>query len=113
MGRAIGHLIDNAIAATPAGGRILVELSRHNPQGQAGKSDDRARIVVSDNGAGMDSAALARALSGIKVSADGKRVERRQGIGLPLARQIVEAHSGSLELISELGQGTTAIVDLP
>jgi signal transduction histidine kinase len=113
LGRAIGHLIDNAIAATPAGGRILVELSRHNPQGQAGKSDDRARIVVSDNGAGMDSAALARALSGIKVSADGKRVERRQGIGLPLARQIVEAHSGSLELISELGQGTTAIVDLP
>ena len=107
LGRAIGHLIDNAIAATPAGGRVLVELS---PVGKAG--DARARIVVSDNGPGMDAAALARALGGIKVSADGKTVERRQGIGLPLARQLIEVHGGSLELMSEPGQGTAAIVTL-
>lgn len=104
LGRAIGHLIDNAIAATPEGGRILVELGVHK---------GRARLVISDNGAGMDAATLARALEGIKVSADGKGVERRQGLGLPLARQLIEAHGGTLELISELGQGTAAIVDLP
>ncbi len=104
LGRAIGHLLDNAIAATPGGGRILVELSRKKT---------RAQIVVSDNGPGMDAAALARALGGLKVSSDGKTVERRQGIGLPLARQLIEAHGGSLELHSEPGQGTAAIVDLP
>ena len=104
LGRAIGHLIDNAIAATPEGGRILVELGVHK---------GRARLVISDNGAGMDAATLARALEGIKVSADGKGVERRQGLGLPLARQLIEAHGGTLELISEPGQGTAAIVDLP
>jgi signal transduction histidine kinase len=104
LGRAIGHLLDNAVIATPAGGRLLVELS-----GQKGK----ARIVISDNGAGMDPATLARALEGIKVSADGKGVERRQGLGLPLARQLIEAHGGSLELLSEPGQGTAAIVELP
>lgn len=104
LGRAIGHLIDNAIAATPEGGRILVELGVHK---------GRARLVISDNGAGMDAATLARALEGIKVSADGKGVERRQGLGLPLARQLIEAHGGALELISEPGQGTAAIVDLP
>ena len=104
LGRAIGHLIDNAIAATPEGGRILVEL---------GVRKGRARLVISDNGAGMDAATLARALEGIKVSADGKGVERRQGLGLPLARQLIEAHGGTLELISEPGQGTAAIVDLP
>ncbi|MDE2436969.1 MAG: PAS-domain containing protein [Sphingomonadales bacterium] len=104
LGRAIGHLIDNAIAATPRGGRILVELS-----GRKGK----AQIVVSDNGPGMDSATLARALEGIKVSADGKTVERRQGLGLSLARQLIEAHGGALQLLSEPGQGTAAIVELP
>ena len=104
LGRAIGHLIDNAVAATPGGGRVLIELS-----GRKGK----ARVVISDNGAGMDAATLARALEGIKVSADGKGVERRQGLGLPLARQLIEAHGGGLQLMSEPGQGTAAIVELP
>lgn len=104
LGRAIGHLLDNAIAATPSGGRVLVELGAHK---------GKARIVISDNGAGMDAATLARALEGIKVSADGKGVERRQGLGLPLARQLIEAHGGTLQLMSEPGQGTAAIVELP
>ena len=104
MARAIGHLIDNAMAATPNGGRVLVEVGGHK---------GKARVVISDNGAGMDPATLARAIEGIKVSADGKGVERRQGLGLPLARQLIEAHGGTLELHSEIGQGTAAIVELP
>ena len=108
LARALGHVLDNAIAATPAGGRILVELARAK-----GPKGDRARIVVSDNGSGMDAATLARALDGMKLSADGKAIERRQGLGLPLARQLVEAHDGTLELLSEPGQGTAAIVELP
>ena len=81
MARAIGHLIDNAMAATPNGGRVLIEVGGHK---------GKARVVISDNGAGMDPATLARAIEGIKVSADGKGVERRQGLGLPLARQLIE-----------------------
>jgi signal transduction histidine kinase len=108
LGRAIGHLLDNAITAAPQGGHILVELSRHRIKG-----GERARIVISDNGPGMDAGTLARALGGMKVSADGKAIERRQGLGLPLARQLIEAHDGTLELVSEPGQGTAAIVDLP
>lgn len=104
LGRALGHLIDNALAVTPPGGRILVELA---------VVKGRSRIVISDNGPGMDAPTLARALEGIKVSADGKSIERRQGLGLPLARQLIEAHGGKLELLSELGQGTAAIVELP
>lgn len=107
LGRAVGHLIDNAISATPRGGRILIELSLVR-QGER----DQPRIVISDNGPGMDGPTLARALGGIKVAADGKTVERRQGLGLPLARQLIEAHDGSLELLSEPGQGTAAIVTL-
>jgi signal transduction histidine kinase len=108
LARAIGHLLDNAIAATPRGGRILVELSRQRKRGH-----DWARIVISDNGPGMDAAALARALGGLPP--EGARAVARQGLGLglPLARQLVEAHGGSFELFSEPGQGTAAIVELP
>ncbi|OYZ38954.1 MAG: histidine kinase, partial [Novosphingobium sp. 16-62-11] len=102
--RAFGQLIDNAIAATPKGGRILVEAGR--------KKGGAVQVVVSDNGSGMEAAVLARALEGLKVSADGKTVERRQGLGLPLVRQLVEAHGGTLELLSEPGLGTSAIVVL-
>lgn len=108
LARAIGHLLDNAIAATPKKGRVLIELTRQ----QAGDGDV-VRIVISDNGPGMDATTLAKALGGIKVSASGTSADRRQGIGLPLARQLVEAHGGRFELVSEPGHGTAAIVELP
>ena len=104
LGRAIGHILDNSIAATGEGGRILVDVSRLK-QG--------ARIVISDNGRGMTNGEAARALEGFKISADGKAVERRQGLGLPLARQLVEAHGGKLRLVSEKGVGTTVSIVLP
>ena len=103
--RAFAQLLDNAIAATPEGGRILVEAAR--------KKGGTLQVVVSDNGRGMEPAVLARALEGLRVWADGKTVERRQGLGLPLVRQLVEAHGGTLELMSEPGLGTSAIVVLP
>ncbi len=105
LARALGHLLDNAVAATPKGGRILIELSR--------LKNNRARVVISDNGAGMDLPSLARALGGVKLGPNGAVLDRRQGLGLPLARQLIDAHGGSLELLSEPGQGTTAIIELP
>lgn len=107
LGRVIGHLIDNAIAATPSGGRILVDLA---------PTRDGPRVVVSDNGPGMDAATLARALEGLKSGPTGSQAavgDRRRGLGLPLARRIVEAHGGTFELLSEPGEGTAAIIQLP
>ena len=100
-------------AGTPKGGRILVEASRR--KASKGGKDARGllQVVVSDNGCGMDPAQLARALEGLKISADGRSVDRRGGVGLPLVRQLVAAHGGTFELVSEKGEGTSAMVLLP
>ncbi|QIQ86268.1 PAS domain-containing sensor histidine kinase [Erythrobacter sp.] len=107
LARAVGNLLDNAIAATPEGGRIVIEISR------PGESDDwSASIVMRDNGSGMSKTDLDRALDGLKPDDEG-RIEKRSGLGLPLARQLVEAHGGTLSIESRKGAGTTATILLP
>jgi signal transduction histidine kinase len=116
LGRALGHLVDNAITAAstgaiagpPRGGHIRIDLARHRMRGA-----DWLRISIQDDGPGMDGPSLARALGGIRMGPDGAMVERRQGLGLPLARQLIEAHGGTLELASQPGKGTLAVVELP
>ena len=102
--RAISQLLDNAINGTPPGGRIAIDI---------GRKRDETRIVISDNGRGMSQHELARALEGIRMSSDGKGIERRHGLGIPLARQLVEAHGGTLEIRSRKNSGTTATITLP
>lgn len=102
--RVFGHLLDNAIAATAQQGRITVEIKPYNRG---------AQVVISDTGSGMTQHELARALEGLRSSGDGAILERRQGLGLPLARRLVEAHGGTLQLASRKGVGTTATVILP
>lgn len=102
--RAIGHLLDNAITHTPRGGRILIDIAKRRGLN---------RIAISDNGVGMSQHELARALEGIRMSADGKGIERRNGLGIPLARQLVEAHGGTLEFQTRKNAGTTATITLP
>jgi light-regulated signal transduction histidine kinase (bacteriophytochrome) len=54
-----------------------------------------------------------RALGGLRMGPDGAAIERRHGLGLPLARQLIEAHGGTLEFDEREGQGTLAVVELP
>lgn len=102
--RAIGQLLDNAIAHTPRGGRILIDIAKRRGLN---------RISISDNGEGMSQHELARALEGIRMSKDGKGIERRHGLGIPLARQLVEAHGGTIEFQTRKNAGTTATITLP
>lgn len=104
LGRAIGNILDNAIDAVPQGeGRILVMLARRK---------NSVRVVISDNGVGMLPGELARAMDGYALASDGSGKEKR-GLGLPLARQLIEAHGGRLNIQSEKGAGTTATITLP
>ena len=102
--RAVAQLLDNAVKGTPKGGRILVEIGRKRGE---------TRIVIADNGRGMSHYELARALEGIRMAPDGKGIERRHGLGIPLARQLIEAHGGTLEIQSRKNAGTTVTITLP
>lgn len=103
--RVFGHLVDNAITATPPEGKIAIDIKPHQETG--------ARITIADTGKGMNQSELARALEGLRTSGEGLVLERRQGLGLPLARRLIEAHGGTLELASRERSGTTATVTLP
>ncbi|HYJ30660.1 MAG TPA: PAS-domain containing protein [Allosphingosinicella sp.] len=108
LAQALGNVLANAFHYTDEGGRVLLHAD--------GESDE-ARIVVSDNGRGIAPADLALVFDRFHRTAEGVgergEDEPAVGLGLPLARQFVEAHGGSIELHSELEQGTAVIIRLP
>jgi len=72
-----------------------------------------ARVIVSDNGPGMSREQVASAFDRFAQFGNARGGERTTGLGLPLAKQFVEAHRGRIELISEPGEGTLVTVELP
>lgn len=100
----VEHLLRHAISGAAEGGRVLL-----HGDGTAAS----ARIVVSDDGAGMSPAAVASAFDRFAEPGITRDGERALGLGLPLARQFVEAHGGTIELVSEPGEGTFVTVNLP
>ncbi|BDW82420.1 two-component sensor histidine kinase [Erythrobacter sp. Dej080120_24] len=105
LGRAVGNLLDNAIEHTPEGGKIVIEIPKPSVN-----DEWRGMIVVSDNGEGMTPDELARAEGALR---GGDEAGEGTGLGIRLARQLVEAHGGTLEMASEKGRGTVAAITLP
>lgn len=100
----IEHLLRNAVACTPENGRVLLHLDGNKKV---------ARVIVSDNGPGMSAEAVSKAFDSFAQPGISRSGERALGLGMPLARQFVEAHGGRIELISEPGEGTLVTVELP
>lgn len=103
IGQVLDHLLENAVRYCNRGGRVLLH-------GDGGP--DGARLVVSDNGPGISTSRQA-AIFSANARAEQARNGSKAGIGLPLAKQLAEAHGGSLSLVSEPGQGTMVVIELP
>ncbi|HMO76013.1 MAG TPA: PAS-domain containing protein [Sphingopyxis sp.] len=101
LSRLVAGLLDNAVRYTAAGRKKGARVLLH-ADGDAKGVD----IIVSDNGPGLPDA-VAAVTKGMQAgTATG-------GIGLALARQLVAAHGGAMEVMSEKGQGTLVRVSLP
>ena len=97
------NLIDNALKYTPPGGRVDVEVRR---------AADAAILRVRDTGAGIPPDELPRIFDRL-FRGDTSRAERGLGLGLSLVKAIVEAHGGTVDVVSVPGQGSTFTVTLP
>ena len=103
IGQALDHLLENAVCYSGRGARVLLH---------GDGSAESARLVVSDNGPGISSQRQATMFDAA-ARAEQARNGEKAGLGLPLAKQLAEAHGGSLQLVSEQGQGTMAVIELP
>ncbi len=98
--QALLNLMLNAQQAMLAGGRLTLRVDRQD--------DGWGRIEVCDTGPGIAAAQLSRIFDAYYSTKKGGT-----GLGLPMARRIVSAHSGSIEVRSTPGEGTTSTILLP
>jgi two-component system OmpR family sensor kinase/two-component system sensor histidine kinase BaeS len=96
----LDNLLSNALRHTPSGGTVQVHCS-------AGQ--DSVEIVVADTGAGIAPEDLPRIFDRFYRSGESKGM----GLGLAIAKSLVEAHGGQIRAESETGRGTTVTVRLP
>ncbi len=104
--QALSNLISNAIKFTLRGGSVKVDAIR--------LADGGAGIILRDTGVGMSPEEVAVAMTPFG-QVDGSRSRWREGtgLGLPIARSLIELHGGTIRIQSEKGKGTTVAVLLP
>ena len=99
------NLVDNAVRFTPSGGAVTVSAQRHNGS---------VEIRVADTGVGIPPEHLPRLFERFyRADPARSREDGGTGIGLAIARSVVEAHGGHIRAESELGEGSVFTFDLP
>ena len=105
MTQAIGALIDNAVKFSPDGGKIIIA---------AQAEDGQLRVSVQDPGVGIPPEQLYHIFDRYHhLEATGEHLFGGVGLGLPIARQVVEQHNGRISVISNLGGGSTFTLSIP
>ena len=103
--QALLNLVANASKFTPARGHVAV---------QAGLAGGCLRITIADTGCGIAAADIPKVLQPFgQVQNVLAPKQEGTGLGLPLARQFVELHEGSMDLQSESGRGTVVTLTFP
>lgn len=102
----LNNLLSNAVKFTAAGGQVSVTT-------RLGR-DGRAEIAIRDTGVGMREEDIPRALEPFQqIDGGHARTFAGTGLGLPIAKGLIEAHGGVMEIESAPGVGTTVTILLP
>jgi signal transduction histidine kinase len=105
MGQVVDNLVSNALKYTPAGGRVEVWLVQDG---------NRAELAVSDTGIGIEATDRERLFTRFFRARDAEdRSIPGIGLGLSIAKAIVEGHGGRIEVESEPGSGSVFRVRVP
>ena len=105
IGQVLGNLLENAIAHTGNGGSIAVT---------AKNQDNRVQISVIDTGEGIPAKDMPHIFERFyRVDKSRARATGGSGLGLTIAKRLVEAHGGTIEAHSELGKGSQFSFTLP
>jgi signal transduction histidine kinase/ActR/RegA family two-component response regulator len=109
LAQVVGNLVDNAVKFSPRNGRVRVKLRA------ADAHSEQATLSVIDEGAGMEPEALRMVFEPfVQGVAAGDRDRRGLGLGLALARGLIELHGGQITAHSKgTGHGTTMTINLP
>lgn len=100
------NLLANAVKFTPHGGTVTLETAR--------AADGGLLIRIADSGIGMAAADIPTAMAPFRqVDSKLNRAYEGTGLGLPLAKALIDLHGGTLELSSVPGEGTTVVLRLP
>jgi signal transduction histidine kinase len=104
--QAIGALIDNAVKFSPNGGEIAIA---------AQVEDDQLHVSIRDPGVGIPPEQMYHIFDRFHhlESAVGGHLFGGVGLGLPIAKQVVEQHGGNISVISTLGEGSTFTITIP
>jgi signal transduction histidine kinase len=98
LAQVITNLLTNAIHYTPAEGEVRVSTRAEN---------GFAILVVADSGIGIDAADLPHVFERFyRADRARSRSEGRSGLGLAISKAIVDAHGGTIEVTSQIGQGS-------
>lgn len=114
MEQVIANLITNAVRHTFAGGKVTVSLQGGTADDGSGLDCPHMLISVADTGEGIGAEHLGKIFERF-YRADSSRAKSRgeTGLGLAIVKQMVEAHSGSVWVESELDKGSTFFIALP
>jgi signal transduction histidine kinase len=105
LAQVFGNLVSNALRYTPAGGQIVLTARREA---------NGVSLQVQDSGSGIPAADLPFIFQRFyRADKARQQQEGESGLGLAIAKAIVEAHAGSIEVASRPGAGTTFLISLP
>jgi signal transduction histidine kinase len=104
LAEVVVNILGNAIKFSRTGGQVSLH---------AGKVGEEIQISVTDHGIGIAKEDLPYIFNDFYAKRSDQIAEQSSGLGLAIARRIVEAHGGSVSVESELGKGSTFVIHLP
>jgi signal transduction histidine kinase len=105
MVQVLGNLVTNALRYTPEGGSVILS---------AAEQSSAIQLAVQDTGTGIEPQELTNIFERFYRTEESRhQYTEESGLGLAIAKSIVESHGGTISAASQVGHGTTMTISLP